>query len=87
MIAHMPKPFVQPSSHKRGNPNWGTPLPFLPATATEFELLVKKLGLAQQAYVGSRQLRDWCKQNKNRCYIPEWLLAEWEIEPDPTSTI
>jgi len=24
-------------------------------------------------------LRNWCERNKNRCYIPEWLLEEWGI--------
>jgi hypothetical protein len=30
-------------------------------------------------YVNSVELRRWCEHNKNRCYIPEWLLEEWGI--------
>ncbi len=28
-------------------------------------------------------LRNWCERNKNRCYIPEWLLEEWGIAVEP----
>jgi hypothetical protein len=28
-------------------------------------------------------LRRWCWQNRNRFYIPEWLLEEWHITVDP----
>jgi hypothetical protein len=31
-------------NRKRGNPNWGPPIPPSPALATEFELRVKQLG-------------------------------------------
>ena len=40
------------------------------------------MGLTKGTYSGSARLRTWCERNKNRCYIPEWLLAEWRIEPD-----
>jgi hypothetical protein len=78
----MKKSFVQPTRRKRGNPNWGMPFRSVPASATEFELQTKKMGLTKQTYIGSVRLRTWCEQNKNRCYIPEWLLAEWSIKPD-----
>jgi len=29
-------------------------------------------------------LHTWCRQNRNRIYIPEWLLEEWSITVDPT---
>jgi len=44
---------------------------------------VRKLGLAEQNYATSVQLRRWCEQNRNRCYIPESLLKEWGIYVDP----
>jgi hypothetical protein len=73
------KPFMR----KRGNPYWGrpraVPLPFL---LTEFEREVGRLGLTKQTFLGSHQLRAWCERNRNRCYIPEWLLGEWGIEVD-----
>ena len=78
---------VQPASpRKRGNPNWGKPSQPIPATATEFELQARQLGLTKQTYTASAELRTWCEHNKNRCYIPEWLLAEWEITVDPNVT-
>jgi len=33
-------------------------------------------------YTASDRLRTWCEDNKNRFYIPEWLLAEWDIAVD-----
>jgi hypothetical protein len=71
-------------ARKRGNPNWGRPIPPSPALATEFELRVRQLQLTPEMYTSSAELRTWCKQNRNRVYIPEWLLAEWCITVDPT---
>ncbi len=62
---------------KRGNPSWGRLMRPAPALATEFELQVRQLQLAPEAYVFSDLLRGWCKQNRNRFYIPEWLLDQW----------
>jgi len=78
----MTKPFILPIRRKRGNPNWGMPFHHIPQTATEFELQVRKMGLTTQTYTASARLRTWCEDNKDRCYIPEWLLAEWGIKPE-----
>jgi hypothetical protein len=67
---------------RRGNPNWGKPLPSSPAVPTEFEGVVLRLGLTKETYSSSGQLRIWCERNGNRCYVPEWLLKEWGIMPD-----
>lgn len=67
---------------KRGNPNWGKPPEPIPAIPTQFELQVKQLGLTKQTYTTSARLRSWCEDNKNRYYVPEWLLEEWEITVD-----
>jgi hypothetical protein len=64
-------------------PNWGRSGPFPPTTATEFELQVRQLGLSTQSYADSMELRSWCERNRNRCYVPEWLLDVWRIEVDP----
>ncbi len=74
IISGMVKPFIQPVRRRRGNPNWGRPLPPAPTVATEFETQVRHLGLTKQTCTGSVALRNWCERNKNRCYIPEWLL-------------
>jgi hypothetical protein len=50
--------------------------------ATEFEGVALRLGLTKETYSSSSQLRIWCERNSNRCYVPEWLLKEWEIMPD-----
>ena len=74
------------TKRKRGNPNWGHPIPPVPALATEFELRAKQLQLTPEMYASSSELRAWCKQNKNRIYIPEWLLGEWGLDVDPSFT-
>jgi len=66
---------------KRGNPNWGRPMPSAQAlaTATAFEMQVRQLELTVESYVLSAELRDWCERNRNRFYIPEWLLKAWNM--------
>ncbi|PYX85085.1 MAG: hypothetical protein DMG70_04760 [Acidobacteria bacterium] len=64
---------------KRGNPNWGRRIPPRPVLATEFEMQVKELRLTPETYLRSAALRRWCEENRNRCYIPEWLLDAWDI--------
>jgi hypothetical protein len=73
---------------KRGNPNWVSGLPARPApdTASEFELEAQKLGLTNETYAASDKLKQWCERNKERCYIPEWLLKAWEIRVDSNLT-
>jgi hypothetical protein len=65
----------------RGNPNWGRwdPVTWRPPVPTEFEVRAKQLRLTPDMYVSSHELRRWCERNKNRCYIPEWLLKKWDI--------
>ncbi len=70
------------TTRKRGNPNWGRPIPPVPALPTEFELRVRQLQLTVEMYTFSLELRAWCEQNRNRVYIPEWLLEEWGITVD-----
>ena len=65
---------------KRGNPNWGKPLPPVMVLLTEFELQARRLGLAERDYLSSRELRQWCDRNRNRVYVPEWLLKEWGFQ-------
>src|SRR6266849_1571469 len=80
----MAQPFLhRGGSRKRGNPNWGKSGPPSPAIATEFEMQVRLLGLSRQAYADSTALRTWCEHNRNRCYVPEWLLDVWEIQVNP----
>ena len=75
---------VQAAKYKRGNPNWGRPIPPTLALATEFELRVRELQLTGEMYAYSRELRIWCEQNRNRYYVPEWLLKEWGITVEVT---
>jgi hypothetical protein len=49
---------------------------------SEFEIEVRRLGLTPENCVASYPLRRWCERNKNRCYIPEWLLKRWSILVD-----
>ena len=76
----MTKPVVLPGTKRgRGNPNWGKPLRHIPALLTEFERQVERLGLNKTEYVASEPLRRWCERNRNRCYVPEWLLEAWGL--------
>jgi hypothetical protein len=55
----------------------------LPAAALgEFDRCATRLGLTEQQYASSAELRQWCEENLDRCYIPEWLLKKWDIDPD-----
>jgi hypothetical protein len=74
------------TNRKRGNPNWGRPKAPAPVLATEFELQVRTLRLSVETYLSSAELRSWCERNRNRHYIPEWLLKEWNIPVDPDLT-
>jgi hypothetical protein len=62
---------------KRGNRNWGKPLSLIPRVLTEFEMEVVRLHLNGSDYLASVELKRWCYQNRNRLYVPEWLLKEW----------
>jgi hypothetical protein len=64
---------------RRGNPNWGQPI-VVPALPTEFDVQVKHLRLTKAEYVDSVALKRWCEANRNRVYIPEWLLDAWNLE-------
>ena len=73
-------PVTLPAAKRKcGNPNWGQPVPHIPALPTEFEMQVRHLQLTPETYLRSAALHNWCEHNRNRCYIPEWLLEEWGI--------
>jgi hypothetical protein len=74
---------ISPAVRKRGNPNWGKPMEAAPNVPTAFEEQIRKLGLNEQNCATSEELRHWCKCNKDRCYIPEWLLKRWQLSVDP----
>lgn len=62
---------------RRGNPNWskgGAALPPPRYIATEFENEMLRLGLTKETCAASPALRLWCEHNKDRVYVPEWLL-------------
>jgi hypothetical protein len=73
---------ITPLSAKRGrgNPNWGKPLQPIRPLPTEFEMQVKRIGLTKSEYIASTELKHWCERNRNRVYVPEWLLEAWEME-------
>jgi hypothetical protein len=76
----MTRPIALPGTkRRRGNPNWGQPPRPHPVLLTEFEMQVERLGLTKAQYVASAQLKGWCERNRNRCYVPEWLLETWGL--------
>jgi hypothetical protein len=81
MIWAMSRPFVLPDRKRgRGNPNWGKPLLSIPVLVTEFEQEVARLRLKRRDYAASMPLKRWCYRNRNRVYVPEWLLDEWGMQ-------
>ena len=72
--------------NKGGNPDWGKPLLPIPSLVTEFDIQVARLGLKTTQYVGSRELKLWYHRNRNRVYVPEWLLAEWGMQVEMNFT-
>jgi len=74
-----------PPRRRRGNPEWGKLKP-VHVVITEFETEVARLGLKKSGYVASAALKRWCTHNRNRVYVPEWLLAEWGMRVDPHSS-
>jgi hypothetical protein len=57
---------------------------YLSKLPTAFERQVRKLGLDERTCAGSRALRLWCQENKDRYYIPEWLLTRWGMTVNPS---
>ena len=49
---------------------------------TEFEKRMRELRLTKETCSASDELRRWCTDNRNRCYVPEWLLKTWGISVD-----
>jgi hypothetical protein len=68
------------AKRRRGNPNWGLPPRPSPVLPTEFEMQVKRIGLTKSEYIASTELKHWCERNRNRVYVPEWLLEAWDME-------
>lgn len=54
-----------------------------PAGPTGFEDELERLGLNEQTCAESLKLKAWCERNKDRCYVPEWLLKKWGMTVDP----
>jgi len=52
-------------------------------TDAEFEFQMRSLGLTRDTCLASWELRRWCEANRNRLYVPEWLLECWGIPVDP----
>ncbi len=42
-----------------------------------------RLGLTEQNYAMSQSLRNWRERNRDRCYVPEWLLKQCGMPVDP----
>lgn len=67
---------------KRGNPNWGKPVVQSAADIqpNSFEQIVRKLHLSPDQYLGSVQLKEWVRKNKDQKYVPSDLLKAWNLE-------
>ena len=68
---------------RRGNPNWGKPMPLTQApSASSFEAAVKNLKLRPDQYVDSPHLREWARRHKDSKFVPEALLKAWGFKGD-----
>jgi hypothetical protein len=67
---------------KRGNPNWGKPDAHSAADVqpSSFEQIVRRLRLSPDQYLGSVQLKEWVRKNKDQKYVPSDLLKAWNFE-------
>lgn len=67
---------------KRGNPNWGKPDIYSAADVgpSSFEQIVQKLRLSPDQYLGSVQLKEWVRKNKDQKYVPSDLLEAWDFD-------
>ena len=77
--------FNENSRRPRGNPNWGKPFIDIPKVPTQFERKVEELRLDGNDNVvlaSSPELREWARRNAIHRFIPEALLAEWNICAD-----
>jgi hypothetical protein len=52
---------------------------------SEFEHQIKRLGVTEGDVCWVSGVRRWCEKNKNRCYIPEWLVI-WHLDVDPNAS-
>ena len=43
---------------------------------------VKRMRLTTREYIASAALKLWCEHNRNRVYVPEWLLEAWKMMVD-----
>src|SRR5215472_4309925 len=81
IISYMARPSARFAKvpGKRANHNWASGRPIRPTANTpcQFEIQVRRLRLSRQDYEASTELKEWCFSNKNKCYIPEWLLERW----------
>lgn len=69
-------------TRKPRNPNWGKPFSQIhgPEQVCAFDKLTEKLELQPEQYEQSSALREWVNKNRNRRYVPEWLLLAWNLE-------
>jgi len=63
----------------KGNPNWGKTGLNIPATATSFDDMVRRLKLSEEEYLSSVPLKEWAQKHKDSKYIPQDLLKAWGI--------
>ena len=47
---------------------------------SSFEQIVRRLRLSPDQYLGSVQLKEWVRKNKDQKYVPSDLLKAWDFE-------
>jgi hypothetical protein len=83
-VKQLPRHGSCPMNRRLESSNWASGrLSRIPsALPTAFETRARELSLTVPTYADSQELRSWCEDNRNKCYIPEWLLKAWGISVD-----
>ena len=69
-------------ARRRGNSNWsaGIDEDIAPAEPTQFEKLATRLGLHEESFADSIELKEFARRNRDKLYVPEALLKTWRLE-------
>jgi hypothetical protein len=53
-----------------------------PRGASTFEHVARHLHLSPSEYATSAKLKEWVRRNKDRKYVPSYLLVAWHFDID-----
>ena len=60
-------------------PDWSKPSPKLPEGPCAIEQFAGELGIERGDWAQSEQMRAWCAREKDRRYVPTFLLEHFQL--------